>query len=215
MKKKKNVRKIGKQNADIAQRTRKEVLSAALQVFAEVGYEAATLREIANRVGIAHGLIRHHFGSKEEVWCAIVDQAVDRYAEALTPYTATSPDSKADYLASIKSAIRGAISVSSQHPEVIRLLIYEGIKGGERLEYMLNKFASLGEMMATPFKSVQALGYLRQFNDSTFFLFLLTAGFSPFALSPLSNSLIANDLFSAKQVKLHEERIISTLFGTN
>ena len=46
---------------------RRVILDAAVQVFARKGYHAARVGDIAAEAGIAHGLLYHYFGSKEEV----------------------------------------------------------------------------------------------------------------------------------------------------
>jgi AcrR family transcriptional regulator len=46
---------------------RARIREAALRHFAEEGYERATIRGIARTAGVSPGLLRHHFGSKEEL----------------------------------------------------------------------------------------------------------------------------------------------------
>jgi hypothetical protein len=46
------------------------ILAAAREVFAERGYTRATIREIATRAGVTHGLVMRHFGSKEQLLIA-------------------------------------------------------------------------------------------------------------------------------------------------
>ena len=43
------------------------ILEAAREVFAERGYARATIREIARRAGVTHGLVMRHFGTKEQL----------------------------------------------------------------------------------------------------------------------------------------------------
>jgi AcrR family transcriptional regulator len=50
-----------------AEASRAAILEAARQVFAERGYARATIREIARRAGVTHGLVMRHFGSKEQL----------------------------------------------------------------------------------------------------------------------------------------------------
>jgi AcrR family transcriptional regulator len=46
---------------------RARIREAALRHFADEGYERATIRGIAQTAGVSPGLLRHHFGSKEEL----------------------------------------------------------------------------------------------------------------------------------------------------
>jgi TetR/AcrR family acrAB operon transcriptional repressor len=52
--------------------TRENVLTAALEVFSRYGYSAARLEDIAQAAGVTRGAIYHHFGSKEELYKALV-----------------------------------------------------------------------------------------------------------------------------------------------
>jgi AcrR family transcriptional regulator len=51
--------------SDLTARAR--IREAALLHFAEEGYERATIRSIARTAGVSPGLLRHHFGSKEDL----------------------------------------------------------------------------------------------------------------------------------------------------
>lgn len=51
---------------------REAILAAARAAFAERGYARATIREIAGRAGVTHGLVMRHFGSKERLFLAAV-----------------------------------------------------------------------------------------------------------------------------------------------
>jgi AcrR family transcriptional regulator len=49
---------------------RQQIVEAALDVFAEYGFEKATTKEIATRVGVAQGLVYFYFSSKVELFLA-------------------------------------------------------------------------------------------------------------------------------------------------
>jgi AcrR family transcriptional regulator len=59
-----------------AEERRQEILAAALDTFAEHGYDGSTTREIARRAGVAEGLIYHYFPSKR----ALLDAMLRRYS---------------------------------------------------------------------------------------------------------------------------------------
>jgi AcrR family transcriptional regulator len=46
---------------------RRTLLDAAVRVFARTGYHGSRVGDIAEEAGVAHGLLYHYFGSKEEV----------------------------------------------------------------------------------------------------------------------------------------------------
>lgn len=56
---------------------RREIVDAAVELFAAKGYSATTINDILEAVGIAKGTFYHHFTSKEEVMRTVVMQIVD------------------------------------------------------------------------------------------------------------------------------------------
>jgi len=61
--------------------TKAKILAAALELFRERGYEAATMRAIAKRAGVALGNAYYYFGSKEHLIQAFYDRThVDHVA---------------------------------------------------------------------------------------------------------------------------------------
>ena len=52
--------------------TRPRILAAAEAVFAQGGYGGASMREIALGAGVAQGLIHYHFGSKADLYAAVI-----------------------------------------------------------------------------------------------------------------------------------------------
>jgi TetR/AcrR family transcriptional regulator, regulator of cefoperazone and chloramphenicol sensitivity len=56
---------------------RARIRNAALRYFADCGFDRATIRDIARAAGVSPGLVRHHFGSKEELRKACDAYAID------------------------------------------------------------------------------------------------------------------------------------------
>ena len=61
-----------------SKRKRLAILEAATAAFLESGYGAATMDEIATRAKVSKQTIYHHFGSKDVLFAAIVEQRVRR-----------------------------------------------------------------------------------------------------------------------------------------
>jgi AcrR family transcriptional regulator len=52
---------------------RERIVSAAVHEFSEHGYDAATTRAIAARAGVDPASLHHHFGTKADLFAAVVD----------------------------------------------------------------------------------------------------------------------------------------------
>ena len=57
---------------------RARIRDAALRLFAERGLDGATIRDIARAAGVSGGLVRHHFGSKDDLRAACDSYALDQ-----------------------------------------------------------------------------------------------------------------------------------------
>jgi AcrR family transcriptional regulator len=73
------------------QRTRDLLLDAAKDVFAQRGFEGASLEEIAEAAGYTRGAIYKHFGSKEELFLAVNkrwnESFLESFVESIDPST--------------------------------------------------------------------------------------------------------------------------------
>jgi len=66
----------------------REILAAATAVFAEGGYRGGSLRDMAKSIGVTPGAILHHFGSKEQLLVAVLDDRDEHSREAVEGFLA-------------------------------------------------------------------------------------------------------------------------------
>lgn len=71
---------------------RREILDQAMSLFGEVGYRAASLREIAARCGISHPGLLHHFPTKVSLLLAVLEHREQVDGETLFAGTTTGVD---------------------------------------------------------------------------------------------------------------------------
>src|SRR3954453_12474572 len=53
-------------------RRREQIVAVAIEVFGEYGFAGASIRSIADRVGVSHDTLLQHFGSKEGLLTAVL-----------------------------------------------------------------------------------------------------------------------------------------------
>ena len=73
---------VGKREQTKVQ-NRQAILDAAREVFGELGYETATVRDIIRRAGLAAGTFYNYYRSKEEVFAALADDGARRFGPIL------------------------------------------------------------------------------------------------------------------------------------
>jgi len=67
-----------------AQQRRAQLLDVARALFAERGFEATSIEEIAHRAGVSKPIVYEHFGSKEGIYEVVKDREVQRLIEEIT-----------------------------------------------------------------------------------------------------------------------------------
>jgi TetR/AcrR family transcriptional regulator len=130
-----------KKRAVAAPDSRARLVHAAIEAFAELGYDGTSLRDIAERAGVGFQLIGYHFGAKQDLWLAAVQDAYDYFA---TFTDSVRLDADADPTAQFRDFIRQLIERANEHPHLLRIFIQEGLAGSSRyrkvLRPMLKKF---------------------------------------------------------------------------
>jgi AcrR family transcriptional regulator len=101
--------------------TRLAIEDAALELFIEQGYHATSMRQIADRVGLALGGIYNHFKSKDEIFEAII---VDKhpYKKVLPLILAAEGETIEEFLG---NAFRVVINELSSQPYYVKLMLVE------------------------------------------------------------------------------------------
>jgi AcrR family transcriptional regulator len=100
---------------------RRQILDAAVRVFARQGFHACRVSDIANEAGVAYGLVYHYFDSKEQVLNELFVERWSLLLAAIEEIDArpTPPREKLD-------AVAGFIIESYRHdPELMKVIIVE------------------------------------------------------------------------------------------
>ena len=123
--------------AALATDTREKIVRAALDVFTEKGFDAASTRQIAARVGVNHGLIPYYFGTKQKLWQAAVDHAfADMQGEIEAAVQAPALGDARERAARM---IRAHVRFVARRPAFVRLMFEEGKRRGERMRWIVDR----------------------------------------------------------------------------
>jgi AcrR family transcriptional regulator len=100
------------------EQTQERIFSAATRIFARQGFDAARVDRIAAAARINKQLIYHYFGSKDEMFTAVLERAYARFrsAEAALDLDALPADQ------AILALVEFTWNYYLRHPEFIRLL---------------------------------------------------------------------------------------------
>ena len=114
---------------------RARIRDAALRLFAERGLDGATIRDIARAAGVSGGLIRHHFGSKDDLRAACDSYALDQIMRIKEQ-------------AVLEGQLANPAFMSAAHPTVLLTLRYLArslVDGSPAAAAMFDEMVALGE----------------------------------------------------------------------
>src|SRR5438105_792279 len=120
----------------------RQIIEAAAELFAELGYSACEMDRVAAKLKVAKGTLYLYFKSKEELFYACVDHAMLRLQAAVNAAAAEIEDP----LEKIPAAIRAYLVLFDEHPEYVELLIQEraNFRDRQRPSYFKHRDANRG-----------------------------------------------------------------------
>src|SRR5438552_3807827 len=121
---------------------RRQILSAAVRVFAAQGYDASRVGDVAKEAGVAYGLVYHYFGSKEAVLEAVFREQWGRLLAAVEVAEGmgqTAPEQ-------LELVVKIVLRTWREDPDLVRLIVSEITRSPhiqDELDEIGQAFASL------------------------------------------------------------------------
>src|SRR5216683_8130227 len=113
--------------------TRASILDAAIAEFAERGFEGASIRAIADRLGLQHPLITYHYRSKDILWRAAAEHAFEQIRAG---WDSSAPEnSDLPPLARLREEYATLFRYTVAFPEFHRFMRQEAFSNNPRLKW--------------------------------------------------------------------------------
>ncbi|WP_436794698.1 TetR/AcrR family transcriptional regulator [Actinospongicola halichondriae] len=179
-------RRIGRPPGADADKTKAALLDAALSAFAERGFEGASIREITGDVGVGHNLVRHYFGSKEDLWRAAIRHGLEPAAQNIVEMfdVGSAPPLRP----TLRAGLELLMVEAAANPDAFRLFLAEALRGGPRFEQLYDDILepisqaifsyAAGTDEIPPSVDLRVLG-----------IFVFGAAFSPFTFEGMASRL--------------------------
>lgn len=184
MSNKSSVKRIGRPPGADADKTKAALLDAALKAFAERGFEGASIREITGSVGVGHNLVRHYFGSKDDLWRAAIGHGLEPAAARIIEMLDPSADQ--EFQSSLRAGLESLMEEVAANPDAFRLFLAEALRGGARFEQIYDDI--LEPISRAIFDYAKATGEIPPTVDLRVLgIFVFGAIFSPFSFEGLAS----------------------------
>ncbi len=162
---------------------RERILAAARRSFATSGFDGAATRQIATEAGVAQSLLLYHFGSKEALWRAVIDQLFETLNRRMALAAGRARDGTVRER--LLAVVRGFVDLCAEDADIHRIMTIEGRQPTDRLKWLVDRHLRDNYRQAIDLITQgQGLGVVRS-GDPTllYYSFIAIAG-TAFSLAP-------------------------------
>ena len=195
---------------------RERLLDAALVEFGAKGFDGASTRAIARRVGAHQPQINYHFASKGALWTAAVDHLFAALANAMRGVgsaraLAGSAD-VAETTTAFAELVRRFVRFAAQHPELNRIMVHEATAASDRVKWMTERHVQpLYGTVRRLWRRLRKAGIAAPIDDRLFHYVLVGAASMVYVNAPEARLLTGIDPTAARWVEIHAEGLVATL----
>jgi TetR/AcrR family transcriptional regulator len=199
-----------------AERSRTAILEAGERVFAERGYEGASLGDIAELAGVSRATPSYFFGSKEELYVVVLEQVFQERQSAAVlafkPLHAWVHDGGGrDALRrAFEHAADGYLKFLLARPAFVRLLQHEDLAGGRRLRVTPRE----RNAMAVAFDALRQVAHssgIGSFDVNDAVLLFVSLTFSPLTQQSTFMAVLGHDLRKRATRRRHVQLVADQL----
>ncbi|HEY0453747.1 TetR/AcrR family transcriptional regulator [Actinophytocola sp.] len=173
----------GRPPADAPLPELEEILQRGLEAFAELGYEAVSVRQLNERLGMGHTFIHDRYGTKDAFWRAVMESAIRHVTEEVA--AAFEKERPTDDLAGLIASVRAFHEANARRPHLTRVMDYESGRDSPRLAYLYELMKPLNDAGRPVFDRLVREGKLR---DIPWYLFhfAVTKPLAMYSQAPLA-----------------------------
>jgi len=197
--------------ASKGQRTSARILDVALEQFSRLGFERATMGDIARAAEVSSASLHYHFRDKDALWRAALLQLRSVIAEEERLLDVAEGQSALDQL---EMALRLFLALSSNHRALGRIVALEGMAGGQRLQWLQdNLMGARNHRLTELARQAIADGDLKPFPPELVVISLQAAGAAMFNLAPLMDQAFDFNVNDARTREAHLSMVIEGFLG--
>ena len=173
---------------------RDEIVEEATRLFAERGYEGASMADLAERVGIRKASLFHHFASKDVLYAAVLERLIGPVSEAIKRAILTE-GSFVDRLDALSDAIT---AVLHGQPFAARLLVREAMDWGpvirDKLAGTVQEVLQAADQFA---RAGQSAGVFVDGDTRQLIMSVVGVHFMPFAIPNVTEAFLEMSPYDA------------------
>jgi TetR/AcrR family transcriptional regulator len=194
-----------------AERTQQAIIAAAEEEFADKGLAGARVDAIAEQSGVNKRMLYYYFGSKENLYVAVLERAYGAMREAERELNLADLDP----LDAVRKLVEFKFDYYLAHPRIIRLLAGENMQNAKflkRSRQLRDMHNSLANVLRTVLAAGQKKGVVKPGIDPLH-LYISLAGLSYFFFSNAATLTTAfgRELMSPSELKARRAHAVEVM----
>jgi len=195
---------------------RDRLLDAALAEFGAKGFDGASTRAIARRVGAHQPQINYHFASKRALWTAAVDRLFTELAETMRGIGLArgrrTSGSVTEIAADFAEMIRRFVRFAARHPELNQIMVHEATAEGGRLAWMVERHVRpLYRTVRSLWRRLREAGIAAPVDERLFHYVMVGAASLVYVNAPEARLLTGIDPTAHRWVEAHADGLVALL----
>jgi AcrR family transcriptional regulator len=178
--------RVGRPAEQRRQEVRRQLVDAARELFSQRGFEAVSLREVAQAAGVTPAMVHYYFGGRHGLWKAVLEDTLEGVLEAMrgAREDIEAPGGLAVYL-------RRHAATLGANPWLAPLLYREVVLAGPSADFVDRFPARLRALLGGAIEQARARGEIDPALDPRLVLLsLIAAAVFPFVFRPLVEKVL-------------------------
>ncbi len=195
---------------------RARLIDAALAEFGAKGFDGASTRAMARRIGAHQPQINYHFASKEALWTAAVGRLFAELAETMGDLPARVGDRGSGDVSEIAAVfaelIRRFVRFAARRPELNQIMMHEATADSGRLAWMTERYVKpLYETYRPLWRRLRAAGIAAPIDERLVHYVLVGAASLVYANAPEAGLLPGIEPTAARWIAKHGDGLVVML----
>jgi AcrR family transcriptional regulator len=195
---------------------RERLLDAALVEFGARGFDGASTRAIARRIGAHQPQINYHFASNEALWTAAVDHLFAELGHTMQGLeldgTRPAAADVSKLAADFAEMIRRFVQFAARHPELNQIMVHEATAESGRLSWMAQRYVKpLYDAVRPLWRRLRAAGMAAPVDDRLFHYVMVGAASLVYVNAPEARLLTGLDPTAERWVRAHADGLVAML----
>lgn len=137
--------------------TKQRLLDTARKLFADNGFDGASVRAITRQAGANLGAVTYHFGSKANLYAAVLEQLFTSIADEVTAAAASAAPTRQR----LEEIVHAFFRFFNRYPEAPRLMLRHLANAGAPPEAAARQFRRMPQAIMAVVQEGQSRGELR------------------------------------------------------